>query len=579
MTYLNKITIYSNKEIGTIINNMIDDNQSTVDKINENYPLIKSLSQKIKIGIYIKEINDKVDNINLLEEQFNEYLEDYKLVVCNVLYINKVILKTIYQIINENKKVDSCLSNCTYKPNGIIDCIINKLMILRNNKRILVLVNKTSQDVVDVIEWMIENSILLKMIDIVVYDRTKTTALKELKKCVSLGYKFIIGAQTSNELLECVEFLRTHENYVLYFNSLSTAPFYDGPKLPLNIVRTALDDYELCDVLFSSFLNSRKLYDRLLLGNYDELAEKLEISSFTKICYIYQESIYTNDFLTSLELVDNIQEKPLELIKYKIEENSFPDELKELLIENPVSNDNYKFTKKTLFIVNSSTPQQLLDMFDKQEYTDNFFAFGDPFFDTSYRTDLNWAFSFTLQGNFSMVGYKYSKFTDPRQNVSPMDLGIIDILFYTSMNYFYKNNLSVIKLLKYFYNVEILKYSEIADKYKWFIAQEFWFYMSENLEDDKTFNYTPVFSSEKFNPRYDAIMERPRSYSNLATEIEFSQVSLEQFVLLRRLNEYSFKCPRLDIQWSLYKKQTEEATSINQIRTLDFESRQTFNSC
>ncbi len=153
--------------------------------------------------------------------------------------------------------------------------------------------------------------------------------------------------------------------------------------LPQKIIRNSVIDDELLNELFSKFLSNNNFYELLKLGKYNLLSEPLQQSFFKNICYVYQSSVYTDNYLKSMINANNKIDNKFNIIIEKIntDENTLSENLKNLLTSNCVSTDSFKNSEnKTLFIINSSTPQQLLDLFDNSLYGDNYIIFGDPFF-------------------------------------------------------------------------------------------------------------------------------------------------------------------------------------------------------
>jgi len=305
-----------------------------------------------------------------------------------------------------------------------------------------------------------------------------------------------------------VDFLTINKYNLIYFNSNSTATFYNEITLdnteilPLNVIRTAINDNVLCYRLLNDFLYQNNLYTLLKLGNQNELAEPIEETGFTNICYIYQLSAYTSNFLTSLETSNIELENSFNLLVYEISETqtSLSQDLIDILTSNPISNENYKKSVKTLFIINSSNPQSLMNLFNKQSYADNYILFGDPFFDTNLNTNIIWSYSLILMGNYSQMGYKYSKNVDETQNISPLSLGLVDVLVYFSNIYENKSNLSIPDLLIFLKSIELIKYSEINNKNTWFIVYEMIYHMF-NTESITNFNYELLAFENDYNPQ------------------------------------------------------------------------------
>jgi hypothetical protein len=501
------------------INCLIEKNNIIFEKIKNQSIKIKYQNKKEIIDDYIKKIIDIINNINLTQEFFEKDINNYNKVLTYLYKLNKNLLNIINCLLCKNIKLNDEILNRENRIIQAIECIINKKMFLRNNKRILIFTNSSKNKFIELINWMISNQITLDIVDIITYD-ISIPPLDIIQKYYNLGYKCFLGNQTSGELLSMINYLSENKDNLIYFNSSSTSPFYNKitednfEELPTNVIRTAIIDDELCYRLLNDFLYNNTLYILLKLGNNNKLAEPLEISGFTNLCYIYQPSSYTTNFLTALEISNNGLQNSFNLIVYEISQTqtSLPQDLIDILNSNPISNENYKNSEKTLFILNSSTPQLLLTLFNQQSYADNYILFTDAFFfDYKLNTDIDFYYSLILMGNYSQMGYKYSKFVDETQNISPLSLGLIDVLVHFSIIYKNKSNLSIPDLLTFLKSIELIKYSELNKRTSWFIEYEMIYHMF-NTELIKNFNYELLAFENEYNPKTMGIIQTPGVY-------------------------------------------------------------------
>jgi len=511
---INNMSLNKTIECCVKINCLIKKNNTIFEKIKKQSIKIKYQHKKEIVDIYIQKITNIINNINLTQEFFEEDINYYDKVLTYLYKLNKNLLNIINCLLCKNIKLnDENLS----RENIIIqsiECIINKKMFLRNNKRIIIISNSSNNKFNELINWMISNQITLNIVDIITYEN-EISPLNIIQKYYNLGYKCFLGNQSSPELSTMINFLTLNKDNLIYFNSNSTSPFYNEltvnnlEVLPTNIIRTAIIDDELCYKLLNEFLYENTLYTLLKLGNNDELAEPLEISGFTNLCYIYQPSAYTTNFLTSLETSNSGLENSFNLIVYEIGETQslLPQDLIDMLNSNPISNENYKNSEKTLFIINSSKPQSLMNLFNQQSYADNYVLFGDPFFNTELNTNIVWYYSLILMGNYSQMGYKYSKFVDKTQNISSMSLGLVDVLVHFSIIYENKSNLSIPDLLIFLKSIELIKYSEINNKNTWFIVYEMIYHMF-NTESITNFNYELLAFENDYNPETLGVLRK-----------------------------------------------------------------------
>lgn len=488
------------------INNLIDKINISNDKINRDMEKITNEDKTLKFQNYINKIEEIIIELNLVWDYFISDLENLYQVLLFIYLINKKILELICKVLKKNINLENKLFICVDICLVWIRKLVKEKIILRNLSRIAILSTDEFLNAIDTIKWMISNKVIPEKFDIIMYDTNKTTALEEMKKIIFLGYRCVFGTQTSGEVYSLVSLLNENKDNMLYFNSYSTANFYgilpDAlDNLPSNIIRTALIDDELIYNLFNNFLFGNNFYELLKLGNHIKLAQPLEISGFTDICYIYQSSTYTDNYLNALKQVNSQKSTPYGLQVFELTNvNEFPQELINLLSTNPVSNPAYKSSEKTLFIVNSSNQQSLLDMFDNELYGDNYIIFGDPFFDVYLKPKINFQYAFVFMGNFSELGYKYSKFIDIKQNVSPMGLGIIDIIQYFSQIYFDNQKLSIQEILELLIKIEYLKYSNQYSRDYWFKKQLYGFNVFNDNDDKTKFDYSMVCSNVEYNP-------------------------------------------------------------------------------
>jgi len=550
------------------INCLIEKNNIIFEKNKKQSIKIKYQNKKEIIDRYIQKIIDVINDINLTQEFFEEDINNYNKVLTYLYKLNENLLNIINCLLCKNIKLNDEILNKENKIIQAIECIINKKIFLRNNERILIFTNSSKNKFIELINWMISNQITLDIVDIITYD-ISIPPLDIIQKYYNLGYKCFLGNQTSGELLTMINYLTKNKDNLIYFNSSSTSPFYDEitvdnlKVLPTNVIRTAIIDDELCYRLLNDFLYENNLYTLLKLGKHKKLAEPIEISGFTNLCYIYQKSTYTSNWLNALQISNDGLENSYNLLIYEISETqtSLPQDLIDLLNSNPISNENYKNSEKTLFILNSSTPQLLLNLFNQQSYADNYILFTDAFFfDYKINTNIIWYYSLILIGNYSQMGYKYSKFVDKEQNISPLSLGLVDILVHFSIIYNNKTNLSIPELLTFLKNIDLIKYSELNKRTSWFIEYEMIYHIF-NTELIKNFYYKLLAFENEYNPKTTggvSIDDRPtfREY---------------QTNLLIKIGDFISLCPDLYNELLILYDETRNANTLEQLYSINDE--------
>jgi len=550
------------------MNCLIEKNNIIFEKIKKQSIKIKYQNKKEIIDIYIQKITNIINNINLTQEFFEEDIKNYDKVLTYLCKLNENLLNIITCLLCKNIKLNNEILNRENKIIQAIECIINKKIFLRNNKRILILTDSSKNKFIELIDWMRSNQITLDIVDIATYD-ILISPLDTIQKYHNLGYNCFLGNQTSGELLSMIDYLSENKDNLIYFNSSSTSPFYNEittdnlEVLPTNVIRTAIIDDELCYQLLNDFLYENTLHTLLKLGNHNKLAEPIEISGFTNLCYIYQPSSYTNNYLKSLQISNDGLENSYNLIVYEISETQtiLPQDLIDMLNSNPISNENYKNSEKTLFILNSSTPQLLLALFNQQSYADNYVLFTDAFFfDYEINTNIVWYYSLILMGNYSQMGYKYSKFVDKTQNISPLSLGLVDVLVHFSIIYDNKTNLSIPELLTFLKNIELIKYSELNKRTSWFIEYEMIYHIF-NTELVKNFDYGLLAFENKYNPKVTGgvtVDDRPT----------FREYQTNLFI---KIGDYMTLCPDLYNDLLVLYDETRNADTLEQLYSINDE--------
>lgn len=340
-----------------------------------------------------------------------------------------------------------------------------------NNGRIIVLMNPLYPLGYDLLQYIISNQKLTApIIDCYMYKETDDFAAL-VRNLYFNGYRFFIGPQNSATLESLTTFF-TNRQDALYINSSSTVY---NLSMPPNMIRSSVNDYALCEYINNYFLLHAP--ELLEISQNDKMYEPLSDTpvgtvAFKRIVYIYQESNYTREFLNMLEQTKD-PSLNIPIIPYLIKDTdlSFSEELGLLLKENPVSGPDYKQSEKTLFIVNSSTPQDMLYFFNELAYSDNYFYFCDPFFADQLETIYQFHYSFFGAGNYSTVGYKLSQQVDPNQDISPVALGIVDLIL--QLGQWYMNNQkgsTMQQLIDKLKNIDYL-YIGNDDNWYWYVRQ------------------------------------------------------------------------------------------------------------
>jgi len=340
-----------------------------------------------------------------------------------------------------------------------------------NNGRIIVLMNPLYPLGNQLLQYIIKNEKLTASnVDCYMYKPTDDV-LTVFRNMYNRGYRFFIGPQNSATLESLTTFF-TNRQDAIYINSSSTVYQLN---MPPNIIRSSVNDYTLCEYINNYFL--LHISELLQVSENKTMYEPLSTTpagqpAFKRMVYIYQESNYTKEFLQMLEQTqDPSLNVPIIPYLIKLEDVEFSQELIDLLAENPVSSPDYKDSDKTLFIVNSSTPQDMLYFFNELKLYDNYFYFCDPFFSDLLETSYQLRYSFFGAGNYSTVGYKLSQQVDPNQDISPVALGIVDLALQLGQWYMNNRKGSTMKqLIEKLKNIDYL-YNGNDNNWYWYVRQ------------------------------------------------------------------------------------------------------------
>lgn len=360
------------------------------------------------------------------------------------------------------------------------------------NNRIIVLFDPSLPLGYELIKYVVsDQKLTTSNVDYYMYKETDDVPTL-FQNYYNKGYRFFIGTQDSATLESLVPFF-TNKQDCLYINTFST--IYNL-SMPPNMIRSCVNDYTLTSYINNYFI----LYlpellnltgDELL---YDPLSTvPVGTPAFQKIVYIYQESNYTTEFLNMLEQTqDPSLNLNIPIESYLITDSSdgFPPELITLLTENPVSGVNYKNSEKTLFIVNSSIPENMLALFDDAAWYDNFFFFCDPFFADLLQTKYPFLYCFIGAGSYSSVGYKLSQFVDPNQDISPVALGVVDLIL--QLGQWYLNNDTYGTTMQDLFNKLIqiqYLYNGNDNNWYWYVKQIYIYHTTYDLIDPDQLSY------------------------------------------------------------------------------------------
>ena len=383
---------------------------------------------------------------------------------------------------------------------------------LSNRPKLAILFNTNtySSDALNLMKFITDDTIASRFVIIYYTDLSKT-----LEEQYNLGFRFFASPTIGSFSLYnyCIPFCKKYTD-VLLFTTYSTQYFENG-ILPFNIIRSSINDKDMIHYIVNELLyNVNTLtkqceplyYDPISNNNYDGPV-------FEKIVYIYTEKdadgnpdTYSQSYCEQLSNEINLQNNKITLEIYRITDDNFilPQILKDQLLENPVSDRKFRSSVKTIFMLNSYSPEKILQLFDEEYMYDNYFIFGDVFPSNHYTSKYKFNYAICPVGNYSFEGYKTAGFIPGGYYLSPFLYSISDVIlkllpYYTQLYYKYPN-FSSNEFNLYFINR--MKYIKIfVDNNYWYERKIFTYYITTKEGDltNAQYNYY-IFFEFKFNP-------------------------------------------------------------------------------
>jgi hypothetical protein len=304
------------------------------------------------------------------------------------------------------------------------------------NLRILILLESAaSNDSVKFCQYIINNGFVNKNIDVYQSNIVEEKSYSQLmQRFYNRGYRLVIGVHNSALFQSFFDWLNRNQDFIYVNCSSTVATDSFIENIPSNSFRTNIDDLYALNILFNDILPNFK-YALVPIGD-TELYAPLENTvaesmPFKYIVYIYEPSLYTLGYKTNIEQILKTYTKgsvvfvPIELDPSS---NILPDDAIYYLTFNNASKREYMdSTEKPLIIINSLTPQTLLNRFTDSRYYDNYTITGDTFEFGPFITQFKFHYAFSIVSNFSHIGFKLSYFIDKTQSISPSTLAIYNI--------------------------------------------------------------------------------------------------------------------------------------------------------
>jgi surface protein len=384
---------------------------------------------------------------------------------------------------------------------------------LANRPKLAILFNPTTYppDALKLMEYLKDDTSASRF-SIINYTDLATT----LEEQYNLGFRFFASPTIGSfELYTyCIPFCKKYPDSLL-FSTYSTQYFEDG-VLPFNIILSSVNDNDLAHYIVNEILYKLHTLTKESAPVYYEPISYLSLDNiypiFRKIVYIYTEKdangntdTYSEEYGNQLLNAVNLTNGDIEIQAFKISDNNFilPEEVKTLLSENPVSGHDFQYNSKTMFILNSYSPEKILQLFDEEYMYDNYFIFGYVFTSLHYTSKYKFNYAICPVGNYSFEGYKTAGFLPGGRQLSPFLYSISDVIlkllpYYTQIYYKYPN-FSSTKFNEYFIN-RMKQINLFVDDNYWYERKIFTYYIGTKDGDLTNAQYNrDIFFKYKFN--------------------------------------------------------------------------------
>ena len=520
--FLNQLLTNQNNSSNQIILQLqteITQLQEQIDSLNQTISLkltqIQDLTNQnnvdkqtiLQIQTQIVQLQQRIDS--LIQELANQGGIDAQLLAQLQQQnnsLNQDIILKLTQIQNLNNQID--INNQT-----IQELQLRSLQISNNVKMIILYDSTMYGNAAYTYVNFIKNTSSLSLYNFVFYNGSENF-LTAIIQQYNLGFR-IFASPTINSLIlhdYCVPFCTDHPD-VIFLDACSTQYFENG-ILPFNIIRTSINNREMTQYVVNDLLYNLNNYTKDNLQSYFYPIDVGETRVFSKIVYIYTEKdangnydVYSDDYGKQLISAVNLQNNEISIEIYKILDNnlSFPQTLKYLLAENPVSNINFIKNNKTMFILNSTSPEKILSLLNEEYMYDNYFIFGDSFTKTHFTSKYKFYYAIMPVSNYSSEGHMICSYLNnyEAKYLSPFIYSIIDIVLYFLPYYskFYYTNQSLTQnnLIQQFID-NLKNLGLITNNNYWHERKIVTYYINSDLYDSTNAQYNSyLFYKYKFN--------------------------------------------------------------------------------
>jgi hypothetical protein len=394
------------------------------------------------------------------------------------------------------------------------------------NKSRLVILYDTKLDDKDGLEYMKFITDETTNYSVIFYNGSEKI-ISAIEEQYNLGFRLFLSPTIDSNTLYyyCISLCEKYKDMLLI--STNSTTYFENGTLPYNIIRTASNDKEMI-----TYITDVLLYDLSYLTEdilpqyrypisdtsyyYDNSGNVLEFQPplFSKLVYVYTEQdsngnldFYSNNYLKELSEYITLTDITFKTFKIQHDDLTFSQELKDLLAENPVSDYNEFLTSsKTMFILNSSSPEKILSLLDEEYMYDNYFIFSDVFLNKKYSSKYKFNYALIPSANYSFDGFKLAGIIPGIEGryISPYIYSTSDIIlkllpYYTQHVNQNANLNSTSLIVSFIEKLKAIKF--IINNNEWYEKKIFTYYVETTEGDETNTQYNRhIFYKYKFNP-------------------------------------------------------------------------------
>jgi hypothetical protein len=467
----------------------------------------------------------------------------------------KNIIILLFIIMVKNSSMESWIDKFVRRTQGIrprpvvSKPDIPKPVIPKQNLRMLIILKSDNSLIsVNFCNFIVNNGFVSKNIDVYRLNPIEESNLvNQMQRFYDLGYRVFISAQDSAQFKSLFDWLNSR-NDVIYINMFSTVANDSFiSSIPSNSFRTSTNDFNSLKTLLYEIIPNFK-YALVPNGNIELHAPLINTKEgdmpFKYIVYIYEPSLYTTSYRDNIQTIINNYDFAKEVIFVPIEldmnTNTLPDEAIYYLTFNNASNSKFlTSTERPIILLNTLTPQSLLDRFTEKNYYDNYFVTGDPFPENSYKSRFKFKYAFSLIPNFSNIGYKLSRNVDPTQSISPQILNIYNVC--SELGSLFNENISTNETFvasKLLEKLNMFNYVENKQWYDQYLTMLYVTYENEFYISEENFiTYDLAIIKHQWNPD-TYVVAVGSDYTLSYDDMTFTEPLLTYSQNLAKINNY-----------------------------------------